>query len=383
MTSSNTFWEVDDQAIDSFTNDFKGISGFTDFEFKYNWRNYKEIESYLKRLMYSSYARNKEIRPYLPQLIHYMEDFFAQCIKDGFISKTNINTILERLKDEKNGLRALKPLLDKGKYGRSVDDVVEINLSIGRHANSPLLDPDDLLRVYLYHEVGHKILHIHSNEKTINNYVQALDGMLEEKGVFNFETTYKDELVSDGFLMIEECLAQELAERLTYEITGKKRPKIKTRNEIANIQGGVPEIVLVPNNYDFYGLFQEPTIEFGKTLRGCHGRETTDEEILGNMIKKALYTNFDEQVIREYNHGNGELFKDLFLTLRTMGFVLRQKYASFGVGTPIKGVTTEHCLNVIKTITGRNEDMREFPSFGFPKIEYSKYIPQQPSQPQP
>lgn len=377
MSESNIFWDCDKTACKEFMEEFKEISGYTDFNFKYNWRiNFPEIEDYLSRLLYSSYSRNKDqnrdLIKKLPELIHYMEDFFAQSIKDGLITKVNISNILGRLKNDQSGLRAIMPLPEKGLFGKSIRDTIEINLNMERHGNSPFLSEDDLIRLYLYHEVGHKILNIHSNEVAIDNYLDTVDAILQEKGIVEPDTFMK-EVIPDGLLMIEECLTQELAERLTYEILGKKRPTIKPRNEIANIQGGVPEICQVPTNHDFYGIFQQPTIEFGKTLRGCHNRISTNEDVLLNMISKALYTNFDEDLFREYYKGDGSLYQDLFRTLRAMGLLLDQKYASFGQGKPIKGVTSESCITAISRMAAKNEDMRPYPQGGFSKIEYGKY----------
>ena len=377
MSKTSIFWDCNEEACKEFMQVFRGLSGFTTFNFRYNWQStFPEIENYLSRLLYSSFSRNNgkndDLIKKLPELIHYMEDFFAQAIKDGLITKENISTILGRLKNEQSGLRAIMPLKEKGLFGKSVNDIVEVNLHMERHGNSPSLSENDLIRLYLYHEVGHKILNIHSNEVAIKNYLDTVDAILQEKGVVEPDTLMKS-VVPDGLLMIEECLTQELAERLTYEVLGKKRPATKLRNEIANIQGGLPEICQVPTNLDFYGLFQQPTIEFGKTLRGCHNRLSTDSDVLLNMISKAFYINFDEDLFKEYNNGDGNLYQDLFRTLRSMGFLLRQKYATFGQGEPIKGVTSENCLKAISTITSKNEDFRPYPQDGFSKIDYDRY----------
>ena len=371
--SSEIYWEYNDTEINAFFDEFKQIANYPNFKFKYNWKNFPEIENYLKRLMYSSFSRSNEVRERLPELIRYVEDFFAQAIKDGFITKQNYKKILERLKDKENGFRAIKALPEKGWFGKSIDDVIEINMNMTHHRNSPRLSPNDLTRLYLYHEIGHKILHIHSNDIVIEKYLATVDGMLQDKGVDKPDTLMK-ETIPYGFLMIEECLTQELAERLTYEILGIERPKYKDRHEIASIQPNGEETYIASTNHDFYGLFQEPTINFGRTLRGCSHRLSTNETILSAMIHKALNTDFDEEVLREYNCGPGTLYQDLFKSLRAMGLILIQKYATFGNGTPVRGVTVANCMKEVNGLAQKNEDMRPYPVTGFPKIDYTKYL---------
>lgn len=375
MKDTSVYWDYDSNVINLFLDEFKEISGYKDFKFKYNWGFYPEIEDYIKRVMYTSFARSKEIRGQLPTLIHNIEDFFAFSIRDGFISKTNIKRVLDRLKDKENGFRAITPLEKKGWYGKSINDEIQLNLNMTTHENSPRLSKEDITRLYLYHEIGHKILNIYSNKDVIEKYLATVEGILQDMGVEKPDVVMPEQIPS-GFLMIEECLTQELAEKLTYESIGKKRPDYKERHEIFSIQQDGVETGIVSTNHDFYGLFQEPTIAFGKTLRGCSHRTATNEEILSSMIHKALYTNFDEEVIREYYSGDGTKFQDLYRLLRTMGIILDQKYASFGNGKPIVGGKVSDCLKAVDTLARRHEDLRPYPSIGFKKIDYTKYLVQ-------
>ena len=372
MSKIDTFWTTSNNAIKEFFDTFKIEAGYIDFHFKYNWSNYKEIEDYLMRLMYSSHANNKNIRPFLKELIHDVEEFFATGIKNDLFNKNNIETILKRLKDENEGMRIIEPLKEQGLYGKSVQNKVQINLNMPRHPNSPKLTEKEIRKLYMFHEMGHKIINISKNIEEIDNYTKTLENILRTKGINNPDITYSD-TIYNGLLMIEECLVQELAEILTYSSSKKQRPNYRKQHEIASIHGNDIEDCIVSTNLDFYGIFQTPTINLGKTLRGCYTRNSTDTEVLLNMIKKAINTNFTEELFREYNNGDGKLYQDLFITLRAMGFIQIQKYATFGQGTPIKGIKVNNCLNAISNITSRNQDIRQYPKEGFPKIEYEKY----------
>ena len=373
MDKKEIYWDCDSKLIHEFLNDFKNYSNFHDFRFKYDWRNYPEIEDYLLRLMYCSYARNKDIRSNLVELIHDVEDFFYQSIKKRYITENNLDRIMNSLKDKTYGFRTIDSLPEKGLYGKSIGDTIQINLNMEAHANSPTLTPRETTKMYMFHEIGHKIMNISKNFDETDKYLKTVEEILKSKGISNPDTSYK-ETIYHGFLMIEEALVQELAEQLTYRSANKKRPTYVSRIDIANRQGGEFEVLEVPTNLDFYGLFQEPTIEFGKTLRGCYGAYSTRESILTRMIIKALSSDFTKEVIKEYYEGDGRLYQDLFLTLRAMGILKIQKYATFGQGEPMEGITSESCLNAIRTITERNQDMRTYPLKGFKDIDYDSYL---------
>jgi hypothetical protein len=369
MDKKEMYWDCDSNIARKFLSEFKRLSHYNNFRFKYDWKEYPEIEDYLLRLMYCSFARNKDIRNDLQELIHDVEDFFYQSISQNYINKSNIDNVLSILKDKNSGLRAIEPLPEKGLYGKSVGDIIQINLNMTKHPNSPQLTPRELTKLYMFHEIGHKVLKVASNYVAIENYLDTLEEILKSKGVNNPDTYYKY-TVYHGFLMIEECLVQELAEQLTYRSSNKKRMPYNQRIEIASIQGEEYEVCEVPTNLDFYGIFQMPTIEFGKTLRGCYNSSSTNERILSRMIMKALNSDFPEEVFREYYEGNGTLYQDLFSTLRAMGMIKIQKYATFGQDTPLKGITTESCLNAISYLTSRNQDMRTYPAEGYKEIDY-------------
>lgn len=357
MIKDNIFWTADPSIIkisfSDFINDY-----YPNFKFKYNWSILPEIEDYLIRLMYNSFSNSNNVKSQLPELIHDVEMFFASGLLSGIFNDSNLLNILQELKDKNNGFQIIEflPKELSGVFGNSIENKIQINQNMTRHPNSPNLTPQEIRRMYMFHEMGHKILNILSNEKTINDFTDTIDDILQSKGLTNVDLNYKY-FVKEGFWMIEECLAQELAEYLTYYSSNKKRPNFESRVDLG---------CQISSNLDYYGIFQMPTINLGKTIRGCSNEKSTSEEILLNMIKKALNSNFDIELIYEYNQGSAELYYDLFLTLRTMGFIKYQKYASFGFGIPLK-INVQSCLDAIEKITKKNRDYltEEFSEINF------------------
>jgi hypothetical protein len=105
------------------------------------------------------------------------------------------------------------PLNFRGVYGRSVDDTIQINPDMGQHGNSPSLTADEVTMMYMFHEMGHKILKV-ADLNRISLYCQSYSQMLAEKGKINNVVPVPTNLIYQGFLMMEEALTQEMAESL-------------------------------------------------------------------------------------------------------------------------------------------------------------------------
>lgn len=362
MAKSDIFWNSDNNIINSYFHEFLG-DNYPNFKFLFDWENFSQIEDYLIRLMFHSFSNSTQVRTQLPDLIHDVELFFAAGLSSKIFNNNNLPSILHNLKDAKNGFRIIEFLPPElaGVFGHSIQNRIQINDNMTRHGNSPALTAEEIRRLYMFHEMGHKILNILSQENVINDFTNTIDSVLQSKGLTNVDLNYRN-YVREGFWMLEDCLTQELAEYLTYYSANKQRPSFTNRRDLNCI---------VSTNHDYYGIFQTPTINLGKTIRGC-SNGITNEGILENMIKKALNSNFDLELISEYNQGNGQLYYDLFLTLRAMGMLKVKKYASFGVGNSIN-VDTQSCLNAIAAITAKNQDYRDYPPNGYPTIDFSIY----------
>ena len=361
MKNIDIYWTTSYSILKQIFNEsIKGM--YPNFKFKYNWINYPQIEEYLIRLMLSSTINSSNIHSQLPELIHDVECFFASGLQSGLFTKNNLPRILSNLTNKNTGFRIVEflPPSLSGVYGNSTLNKIQINQNMQKHSNSPNLTAKEIRRLYMFHEMGHKILNILSNEKVIFDYISTIKNVLKSKGIeINPDTKY----IYDGFWMIEECLTQELAEYLTYYSSKKQRPSFKNRQDMG---------IIISTNHDYYGIFQTPTINLGKTLRGCSKQNSTNNEILLNMIKKALNSNFDLELISEYNQGNAKLYYDLYQTLYNMGIIKTQKYASFGIGQYVNYNILD-CLNNISNITKRNIDYRNYPEGGYPIINFGEY----------
>lgn len=348
LKDKEAIWNARNDDIDTIFNSLN-----PPYKFKYSYEgNYKQIETYIKRLVISSYMYNGNNAFY--KYVNYIEDFFCYSLKEGFITPTNINKILTILKKDFKIIKFLPENL-RGLYGRSLGDIIEINPNLGNIRST----------LYMIHEIGHKILKAHEGY-IIWQYNSSFKEELEEKGIYNGYIKYPNESIFYGFQMLEEALTQELAEILTSKIFNYKRKPMTEKSDLG---------VSFKSNFDYYGIFQELAIAFGKTLRGVGGSTKEDNIILKDMIKKALNTSdsLTLDIIKEYNDGDGNLYLKLYYMLASMGNFLNEKYASFGqrcfknMNIPLK-----NSRDIILKYSRECLDRRLAPPNGFPDIKHIK-----------
>lgn len=288
MANSDIFWTYDSNVINDYYPRFIR-DNYPTFKFRFNWDSFPQIKDYLIRLMFNSFSNNFQVRSQLPELIHDVEMFFAAGLASEIFDINNLTSIINNLKDSKNGFRIVEFLPPElsGVFGNSTENKIQINKNMTRHGNSPSLTAEEIRRLYMFHEMGHKILNILSQDNVMQNFINTIEPILRSKGLSNVDLNNKGSII-DGFWMIEECLTQELAEFLTYYSSRKRRPEYEYRRDLG---------CTIETNHDYYGIFQIPTVNLGKTIRGCSNANSTNEEILLNMIKKALNSNFDLELI--------------------------------------------------------------------------------------
>lgn len=342
-----------------------------------------EIVKYIKSLMFYSFVnsignershpeeedKQKQFRKELPEIIHMMEGFFIAGQKTGLFNNDNISKILERLKKDCRYIEYL-PKENSGVYGRRRQDknCIQINNNMKIYSGRRKLTPQEVRRLYLFHELGHILLNINNNRMTDFFYCTYLD-VMDRKG----EKEHKlqnPQLVGAGFLMIEECLAQEMGEIFTYFLAGKNRPEYTTSKDIAlNVE--------TESNLDFYQIFQKPTINLGRTLRGCGNEKNhTNRAILYGMLKRALDHDFVPDLISEYDvalGGSQDAYRDLMNILINMGIVCDKKYHSFGHGLIEDRYmgNARQALENIQSLTDKYVDYRPYPLQGFPQMDFN------------
>lgn len=305
-------------------------------KFKYNWENYLRIENFLTKLYNNTleylskggysldYALEFiwDIEDFLYYMIikHYDIERVLSCIEEieyiGFMKYT----IIKDGKEVVPNYKMLPSVINSG---------MNILLNPSISGDSRLTDKERR-RLCLYHGLSHNILGF-KNENT-KDFSKKYSDMLPG----NKNTTQT--IVSNGWLLLEETLAQEIAEMITYEMIGKKRPGLRPgieKQDLFPIDGD-----RISSNLEEYRMFQSMLVSFAMTInRTDIMSECTPFIIMYRLFKKSIDEDFTKVVLSEYIENNREL--ELYQLLYLMGLLVNEKYATYGL-RPIKNIVLDN-----------------------------------------
>ena len=294
--------------------------------FKYNWEKHPKAEDLLTKIYNNTLASLGE--KYAEEFVIDIDDFLYYML-------TFYSNSFEKIID---CLYSVELIGFQKDFYIIKDETIILNPNmtppVVNIENKILLNPflkgdsrlteEERRRLYLYHGLVHNILSF-KNEKT-KEFSKIYSDVLGNNK-YEVET-----IVDNGWLLLEEVIAQELAEKATYTIIGKTRPGKRYGIESRDLFPIDDNNVF--SNLEFYRMFQDILINFGTTISkiGNTG-EYSVPLIIIDILKKAINTNFSESVISEYiNKGNET---ELYILLYLMGILINEKYATYGL-RPIK-----------------------------------------------
>ena len=245
----------------------------------YNWDNNYKVIIYLEKVYINSInylLENGYNVEYAEEFIRDIEDFLYYFK----IKKYNVNVIIDKINDidniefydslyindNQNHEETILPVLNRG---------TKILLSTYISGDNKL-SSKERRRQYIYQGLSHSVLSLKSKKTLLfsKKYNRYLDGVY-----------ITENIVNNGWLLIEDTLSQELAEKITYCTLNKIRPGYKPglQNEIYPISEHK-----ISSNLEMYRMFQELIIKFGLTLN-----------IVGNTL------NYSDKSISKWERGEG------------------------------------------------------------------------------
>ena len=291
-------------------------------EYNYNWDNYPNVIDYLNILYNNTFTYLKDnnySELYAYEFVSYVEDFLYYFK----INNYNVSNIVNKIKDieliefydsfyvndDYNDVFELPPVLNKGTK-------ILLNVSI---TGNKRLSSKERRRLYLYQGLIHSIFSF-KNKKTImfskmyNRYLDNNSNTIEAT-------------INNGWLLLEDTLSQELAEKITYALLNKVRPryKIGLEDEMYPISSNK-----ISSNLEMYRMFQEIVIHFGLTLNKIDKMiNYSNKFIINDLLKYAIENDFSILVISEYIERNMTL--ELYQLLYLMGLLINEKYRMYHI----------------------------------------------------
>lgn len=259
--------------------------------YQYNWEKQPEVIEFLNRIYLNTCVKLSEqkksgIIPYetAQKLTFYLEDFLYIVMSQGY-NFERIFKLLSTLQcfEIKNVSSNVQDYTPKIILSSILFNTIDIK-------NADKLEKNQ--RKYLYKGLTEHVLKF--KNATTENFSRIYSYSLPE---------YKNNaqiLVNNGWLLLEDVLSDEIAERFTH--VAMNEPRVSS-----NI------------NQNYYQI----TLLFGATLSRIGSlEEYSDSVIMYGLIKKALNGKFSNEVISEYFQ-NGKEFK-LYQILYVMGILFNE-----------------------------------------------------------
>ena len=268
----------------------------------------RSLELYAKRYAQNNPTDTPKIDiEKIEESLGYIDDYlyyFYQFSDENFVS------IFMNLIDNLKFVTVLPPSM-RGIYGqyRNAEKTLYINPKL--HSNQRL-SSDERIRLYICHELGHI-----QNSKWMSNLIVILN---------NINCSNEDkQLMYNGFSLLDEATTQDRAENIAYYFSSKRRPNMAQR--VTALFDGKPH----KTNFDYYGEFQVPTIDFARTLRGIGKLEYIDL-VMKEFGTRALKEDFSKKIFEEYTN-DGQI-SNLYYLLKRLGIIKSAAYAVFGYSDP-------------------------------------------------
>lgn len=257
-------------------------------EHKYNWKDYPEINNLLDEIYKNTLLENRQNGNLSQaiQLVRYLEDYILN-ITNQYSGKKIISA-LEKIKLIKIA-KSPVPVYTMGPMIIINENILKNDSEVENNT----INPQGIY--YLYYEISKHILNFKSEEteRFSKIYSDSLQGY--EKKI---ETQV---MVNNGWLFLEEIIAREIAERLTYIAINELRLGTKI-------------------DFKYYNTI----ITFGMTLSKVGTKDNhSNGVIMFNILKKAFNNDFSKEIINEYIANNEEF--ELYEILYLMGLIINEQ----------------------------------------------------------
>ena len=292
-------------------------------ELNYDWGNYTSVIDFLNNIYNNTIVfliKNGYEIKYAKEFINDIEDYLYYFK----IHNYNINNIIRKLEDIEVIEFYDSLVINKDNNNDNYKFPLVINKAIKILLNTSIqgdkrLSSRERRRLYLYQGLSHSLMPM-KNQKT-----------LEFSKIYSKYIKYNkintEMIVNNGWLLIEDTLSQELAEKITYYALDKIRPQYRPglENEYYPINNSK-----ISSNLEMYRVFQPLLINFGLTLGKISNiYDYSEKTIINDLLKYAIKNDLSYAVIAEYNEKDKLI--SLYQTLYLMGILVNEMYRNYSI----------------------------------------------------
>lgn len=306
----------------------------------------KSINYYHKRLEEGILYRQEDqdmdeemIYSFFPSLEYY----FASLFELGIVTSHNFPTILKQI--ESIRLVKVLPYRERNYYGITFNKEISIDSSMyGIFGFSK----GEFRELVVAHELGH-ILNYHWADER-DSFCDRLYQTGNVKLMLDKMNLNHSKYLRYGFALLDEVIAEEIAEEVTYRLAKKKRPLKELRND-KEIFNHKPYLT----NFLLYGEMQEFGEKFAKELSFLNIKDSdTDSQVLQKLARES----FDKDFIKNFEiefMNNPEKIEKLAVLLACMGRVKEATYHRIGLSNDDKELDVTPYVRIFNNVVALKE----------------------------
>ncbi len=267
-----------------------------------------------------------------------LEYYFASLFELGLITKHNFPTVLEQI--ESIRLVKVLPYRERNYYGLTANREISFDSSMyGIFGFSK----EEFRELIIAHEMGHILNYHWADEK--DAFCDRLYQVDSVKRLLNKMNLGDAKYLRSGFSLLDEVIAEEIAEEVTYKLAKKKRPIKEIRNdkEIFNYQE-------YSTNFLLYGEMQDFGEKFARELSFLNIQESdTDSQVLKKLARESFDKDFIKNFEMEFmNHPENVEF--LAVLLACMGRIKEATYHRIGLSNDNKGLDVTSYVRIFNRV---------------------------------
>ncbi len=263
-------------------------------EFIYNWHKYPNIMTLLLGIYFNTcnvLEKRADGKIIAEEYIHDIEEYVVYLRRHGF----DLNKVYDKLKH----LLYVKPESFKDDMPPFIngDRCIILNEKI---SGDTKLNAKENRRLYLYKALSKELFGF--NEARINEFAEVF-------------VTYNQSpnIVKRGWDLISDTLAEELAERITFETLHKLRPGVSCGN---NEEESLVDGSFISSRLLHERAFDEILVNFGLTISGVGTMfDYGHDKLMNDLVDRAVNYDLSNLIISEYIYnGNGhQLYSMLYM----------------------------------------------------------------------
>lgn len=271
---------------------------------KKNWAKVEEFvpvyNEVKKNIIKNDHGRNPQL---INEFMDNFEEFFCQAVKLQYVTTSNVESVLNRLKGIQKVGYLVEPFKGKNSYSYKNKTGIFINPDLS----------NDMQAFSIFKELSRISL---SYDRNLTN--SASCRYIEEQNDLKVVNDFKLLYLDLGFRLIEDGISLDMAENIYASYKKVPREAKKLNHE----EGVFGKKISILSNFKHTPSFQELTTLIGRKFLK-NGAKVSDDQVLYDLSKHSLREGFTQDFISSLSQDFGK--EKMFELVGKLGIIYKKE----------------------------------------------------------